>query len=73
MNDTTTITVPQSARRGWGTIDQAAEYLNTSRQTIRRRIADGTLKAYRFGREIRIKLDDLDAMLEPIAEGEATA
>lgn len=60
------LTPDNPARRGWGTLHQAAQYLNTSDQTVRRRIADGTLKAYRFGREIRIKWDDLDRLLSPI-------
>lgn len=44
------------------TLDQAAQITEQSVKTIRRRIADGTLPAYRFGgRNIRIRLDDLEA------------
>ncbi len=44
------------------TLEQVAQITEQSVMTIRRRIADGTLPAYRFGgRNIRIKLDDLEA------------
>jgi len=44
------------------TLEQAAQITEQSIKTIRRRIADGTLPAYRFGgRNIRIKLDELEA------------
>lgn len=43
-------------------LEQAAEITEQSVKTIRRRISDGTIPAYRFGpRQIRIKLDDLEA------------
>lgn len=43
-------------------LEQAAQITEQSVKTIRRRIADGTLPAYRFGgRNIRIKLEDLEA------------
>lgn len=43
-------------------LEQAAQITEQSVKTIRRRIADGTLPAYRFGgRSIRIKLEDLEA------------
>lgn len=39
-------------------LEQAAQITEQSVKTIRRRIADGTLPAYRFGgRSIRIKLE----------------
>lgn len=42
------------------TIQRAAEYLDVTDKTIRRRIADGTLKAYRVGpRLIRIDRESL--------------
>jgi excisionase family DNA binding protein len=44
------------------TIAQAAEILNQSVKTVRRRISDGTLPAYRVGpRLIRVRVEDLDA------------
>lgn len=39
----------------------AAEELSVSVKTIRRRIADGTVRAYRIGRLIRVDLDELRA------------
>ncbi len=49
------------------TIAQAAERAGVSTDTIRRRISDGTLSAYRLGpRLIRIEAASLDAMLRPI-------
>jgi len=48
-------------------IAQAAELRNVSQQTIRRWIAHGELRAYRYGsRVIRIKLTDLEAMAEEV-------
>lgn len=53
-------------RRHLASINQAAEYAAVSTKTIRRRIADGTLTGYRFGRVIRIDLDELDDAIRPI-------
>jgi len=47
-------------------INFAAAYLDVSTQSIRRRIADGTLTAFRVGRSIRISMADLDAVKQPI-------
>lgn len=50
------------------TLEHAAQITEQSIKTIRRRIADGTLPAYRFGgRNIRIRLDDLEAAARPIS------
>lgn len=52
------------------TIAQAAERLGVSRDTIRRRIADGTVPAVRVGpRSIRIAVEDLAALARPIPAG----
>jgi excisionase family DNA binding protein len=60
--------MPNSNRFGDSTIAEAAEYLNTSPQFVRRRIADGTLPAYRLkgSRLIRIRREDLDALKYPV-------
>jgi excisionase family DNA binding protein len=51
----------------WLTIQSAAVWLDVSTKTIRRRIATGELPAYRCGkRGIRIKTEDLEAMMRPI-------
>ncbi len=46
---------------------RAAAYLGVSVKTLRRRIADGTLRAYRVGpRAIRVTLEDLETLKTPI-------
>ena len=49
------------------TINEAAARLRLSPRTVRRRIADGQLSAYRFG-PVLIRLDraEVDALLRPI-------
>lgn len=48
--------------------EQAAEITEQSVRTIRRRVSDGSLPAYKFGpRHIRIRLEDLEAMARRIA------
>lgn len=47
-------------------IADAAAYVPCSTKTIRRRIADGTLNARRFGKKILVDLDEIDELLEPI-------
>lgn len=42
---------------------EAAERLKVNPRTIRRRIADGTLRAYRLGpRQLRVDVADVDAL-----------
>lgn len=61
-----TTAVHRPARRLAGIADAAA-YLGCNPKTIRRRIADGTLTAYRFGpRMLRVDLDELDRLLRPV-------
>ncbi|MGZ1492425.1 helix-turn-helix transcriptional regulator [Brevibacterium sediminis] len=49
------------------TVTTAARLTGLSEKTIRRRIADGTLPAYRIGlRAIRISDDDLLSLYEPV-------
>ncbi len=54
------------------TIAQAAERHFVSTKTIRRRISDGSLTAYRFGPHL-IRLDpaEVDALLRPIPNAAA--
>ena len=50
------------------TLKQAAEWYGVSERTLRRRIAEGQLKAYRVGpRSIRVRAEDLEALALPIA------
>ncbi|MFC9768006.1 excisionase family DNA-binding protein [Rhodococcus jostii] len=48
------------------TIDQAAETVGMSRDTIRRHIAAKKIRAVRLGRLIRIRRTDLDAALTEV-------
>jgi excisionase family DNA binding protein len=53
-------------------IRSAAETFGVSEKTIRRRIAEGQLKAYRLGpRAIRVDLSDLGDLLRPIPTASA--
>jgi len=53
--------------RRLATLAQAAEYAATSQKTLRRRISDGTIAAYRLGpRQLRVDLNELDAAMRPI-------
>jgi len=47
------------------TIEQASDYTQLSPRTIRRYIAEGRLVAYRAGRNIRLKPEDVDALFTP--------
>lgn len=48
-------------------ITEAADYLGVSTKTVRRYLAAGRFEALRAGPKlIRIRQDDLDAMLRPI-------
>jgi len=54
------------------TLAVAAEYFGVHVKTVRRRIDDGTLTAYRFGpRQIRVDLNEMDAALTPVKPTEA--
>ncbi|WP_311257185.1 helix-turn-helix domain-containing protein [Microbacterium sp. WCS2018Hpa-9] len=45
----------------WGTMEDAARYLGVSSKTIRRRIADGTIRAKKFGpRLVRVDMTSLE-------------
>ena len=44
----------------------AAAYLGVSVQFMRNRVADKTLPAHRVGRLIRVYVDDLDALRQPV-------
>ncbi|MGI9155328.1 MAG: helix-turn-helix domain-containing protein [Marmoricola sp.] len=57
--------MPSSARKSLPTyisLEQAAEITEQSVKTLRRRVSDGSLPAYKFGpRNIRVRLEDLEA------------
>lgn len=46
------------------TIEQVAELLNVSYQTVRDMIVSGKLKAFKAGRQWRIKESELDRYIE---------
>lgn len=50
--------------RGLYTVDHAAEYLDVSRDTIRRLSAKGDLLAVKLGSSTRYAKKDLDALIE---------
>ena len=60
------MTVSQTKR--FISIADAAQHLDVSLKTIRRRIAAGDLKAYRLGgsRVLRVNLNELDDLMRPI-------
>ncbi len=61
--------MPTKATR-YFTLKDAGEWYGVSERTLRRRIADGTLPAYRIGpRAIRVKAVDVEALAEPIPAG----
>jgi excisionase family DNA binding protein len=45
------------------TLEQVADLLQVSVQTVRRLIRDGKLKSVRVGVQIRVRKDDLDRYL----------
>ncbi|MGB6147466.1 excisionase family DNA-binding protein [Mycolicibacter algericus] len=51
-------------------LSRAAQYLGISVQSVRRRIAEGSLPAFRVGpKSIRVYIDDLEALKQPIGGG----
>lgn len=57
--------IAQQPRRGWYTIDEAADHMAVSKRTVQHLIRDGQLTAYRVGRggHRRIKSEDLDSAM----------
>lgn len=47
-------------------LDKAAAYVDLSPWTMRRRIADGVIPGYRFGRSIRVDLNEVDAAMRRV-------
>lgn len=61
--------MPVPTNRRYLSITEACEITGLSRNTINRRIADGTLKALRMGRNIRITREAIKAAFTPIENG----
>lgn len=54
------------------TLKQAAEWYGVSERTLRRRISEGRLRAYRVGpRSIRVSVEDLDELARRIPTAES--
>lgn len=56
-----------TSRRSYESIAQAADRTGVSQRTLRRRIADGSLRAYRLGpRIIRLNATEVDDLMVPV-------
>jgi excisionase family DNA binding protein len=63
----------QAALPIYVSLDEAAQITALSTRTIRRRISDGTIPAYKLGKSsIRIRLDDLEKALRRIPSARMT-
>ena len=60
-----------SVRPTYLTLRQTAEWLSVSSRTVRRLIERGELPGYQLGKRkiIRVKWEDVEALLEPIGHG----
>lgn len=47
-------------------LQEVADRWGVSSKTVRRRIAEGKLPAYRSGRILRVRAADADQMLQPV-------
>lgn len=57
-------TRPESPEQGLISLTKAADMFGVSTKTIRRRIADGTVRGYRIGRLIRVDVEEIrDALV----------
>ena len=64
--------MPESIRRRYVKIAEAAKYLQVTDRTIRQMIADGRLTGYRSGpRLVRVDLNEIDAAMQPFGGGAA--
>lgn len=48
----------------WRSVVEAARHLGLSPKTVRKLIEADELRAYRFGRVVRINLDDINAYIK---------
>lgn len=55
-----------TARPVYLTLSEAGDTLGVSTDTIRRRIADGTIAGYRIARRVKVRQDDLDKLVTRI-------
>lgn len=55
---------PTPETPAWVPLPAAAERLSLCDRTIRRAISRGELRGYKFGKAVRVRLDELDAWAE---------
>lgn len=55
---------PGETPPAWVPLPAAAERLSLCDRTIRRAISRGELRGYKFGKAVRVRLDELDAWAE---------
>lgn len=61
-----TVKSPKAGKhQQYETVPQAAERTGMGQRTLRRHIAEGRLRAYRAGRLIRLRPEDVDALFTP--------
>ena len=61
------MTSNQTLKQEYESLAQAATRAGMSVRTLRRRVADGSLPAYRTGpRMIRVRTSDVDRLMRPI-------
>jgi excisionase family DNA binding protein len=48
----------------WLSVEEVAQILKMDEETVRRWIRNRQLKAYRFGRDLRIRRDDFDKFVK---------
>ena len=53
----------------WLSVEEVAQTLKMDEETVRRWIRNRQLKAYRFGRDLRIRRDDFDKFVKERAIG----
>ncbi|WP_324924954.1 helix-turn-helix domain-containing protein [Actinophytocola sp.] len=46
------------------TVDEAAEYMNTTIRFVRRLIAERRIPFHKIGRHVRLKVQDVDAFID---------
>lgn len=61
---TNAVLVGESGGDAWLSTEQAARRIGVTPRTLYRFVDEGELRAYRFGRVIRIRTSDVDAFVE---------
>lgn len=53
------------SNRKYITLTEAAELVSLNPRTLRKKVATGELRAYRMGRTLRFKPEDVEALFTP--------